>query len=102
MTPEASLLRDLEVDPKEYKKLYRGKGCEECWNTGCRGRIDVYEVMQLDGEIRVLINDRASEAEIMQMAIDSGMLSLRQNALNKMREGFTTGEEILKTILMNN
>jgi type IV pilus assembly protein PilB len=95
---DSEVLRELQLDPDEYKsfEFMRGPGCLECSNTGYKGRQGVYEVMPLTPGIRDLILDRASASEIKKQAIADGMLTLRRDALEKMKRGITTAEEVLK------
>jgi type IV pilus assembly protein PilB len=77
-------------------KLYRGKGCAVCNNTGYKGRVGLYEVMEVTDELRELIIIGASAMELRRKAIDLGMLTLRESGLCKIREGITTIEEVVK------
>jgi type IV pilus assembly protein PilB len=77
-------------------KLYRGKGCTVCHNTGYKGRVGLYEVMEVTDELRELIIIGASAMELRRKAIDLGMLTLRESGLCKIREGITTIEEVVK------
>jgi type IV pilus assembly protein PilB len=72
----------------------RGKGCERCNQTGYKGRIGLYEVMEISEEIRELILVGASAPELRRKAIDSGMMTLRQSGLQKVMDGITTLEEV--------
>ena len=77
-------------------ELYRGKGCDDCRNTGYRGRIGVYELFRIDDETRSLIVRRAPAGEIRRHAVEHGMLTLREDAWIKARRGLTTVDEILR------
>ncbi len=77
-------------------KVYHGKGCEKCAGTGYSGRQGLYEVMPITSEIREMILDRASTAEIQRMAVKQGMLTLRNDGLIKIQKGITTIEEVLR------
>jgi len=92
------ILRELQLDPADTKgaKFQEGAGCVECSNTGYRGRQGVYEVMTMSPRIRDLVLERASANEIKKTAIDEGMLTLRRDALEKLKRGITTAEEVLK------
>ena len=68
----------------------------DCNNTGYRGRQGVYEVMPISPAIRELVLERASASEIKKVAIAQGMLTLRRDALEKLKRGMTTVEEVLK------
>jgi type IV pilus assembly protein PilB len=77
-------------------KFYRGKGCAVCHNTGYKGRVGLYEVMEVTDELRELIIIGASAMELRRKAIDLGMITLRESGLCKIREGITTIEEVVK------
>ncbi|NTU42741.1 MAG: type IV-A pilus assembly ATPase PilB [Nitrospirales bacterium] len=77
-------------------KCYMGSGCPECNRTGYKGRIALYEVMLLKEEIRELILQGASSLEIKRAAIREGMATLRQSGINKVIEGVTSIEELLR------
>jgi type IV pilus assembly protein PilB len=95
--PEA--LSDLGVKEDELGTFVclHGKGCQACNNTGYRGRIAIYEVMPMYDEIRELALVSASAAEIKREAMRLGMLSLRRSGINKMKQGVTTVEEVMRT-----
>jgi type IV pilus assembly protein PilB len=76
--------------------IYRGKGCHTCSFTGMKGRVAIYEVMPSSEEIRELILRNAPAAEIREVALSQGMKTLRQNALQKVIDGVTTIEEVLR------
>jgi type IV pilus assembly protein PilB len=80
----------------ETVKCYRGKGCSACNDTGYKGRIALYEVMPVKEEIKELILEGASANEIRKTAIRLGMNTLRRSGLNKIKEGITTVEEVLR------
>jgi type IV pilus assembly protein PilB len=94
--PEA--LRELGIPASEVEgvRFYRGRGCSGCNNTGYSGRLGVFEVMPVTPAIRALILDRASTEALRRQAIAQGMLTLRQDALIKLRAGITTVEEVLR------
>ena len=79
--------------------LFRGKGCQACSFTGMRGRVAIYEVMPVSQEIRELILRNASTAEIREVARSQGMRSLRQNGIQKVLDGVTTVEEVLRVTM---
>ena len=74
----------------------KGAGCDQCNGTGFRGRIGLYEVMEVTDELRELILVGASGLELRRKAVDQGMLTLRQSGLRKIRDGVTTVEEVLR------
>lgn len=77
----------------EKIKVYYGKGCEVCANTGYKGRVAIYEVLQVTPKIRELILRNASSDDIKKQAIKDGMKTLRMCALTKVAQGLTTLEE---------
>ena len=76
--------------------LWRGKGCKECNNTGYRGRIGIFEVINVDDKVGRLILEKASGFEINKVMIEKGMVTLKQDGYAKVLEGITTVEEVLR------
>jgi type IV pilus assembly protein PilB len=74
----------------------KGDGCESCNNTGYKGRVGLYEVMEIGDELRELILVGASGLELRRKAIDEGMITLRQSGLQKVKDGTTTLEEVVR------
>ncbi len=98
--PTDEELADLGVERTEGMRFYHGAGCPECFNTGYRGRVAVFEMLPVNSKVRALISKHASREEI-EAALKSGetgFVSLRDNALRLVREGITTGEEIIRVI----
>ena len=81
-------------------KAYKGKGCGVCNNTGYKGRIGLYEVMEITDELRELIIIGASAIELRRKAVELGMITLRGSGLYKLREGITTIEEVVKETVL--
>ena len=81
-------------------KIYKGKGCATCNNTGFKGRVGLYEVMEITDELRELIIIGASAMELRRKAIELGMITLRESGLCKIREGITTIEEVVKETVL--
>jgi len=77
-------------------QLYRGAGCSECANTGYRGRVGIYEVLPVTEKIGRLILEHAPASEIEKLAIDEGMITMKQDGYLKVVEGITTIEEVLR------
>jgi type IV pilus assembly protein PilB len=96
MPPEALAEVGFELEEAKSIKTYKGKGCVTCNSTGYKGRIGLYEVMEITDEIRELILIGASALELRKKAIDDGMITLRQSGLYKIREGVTTIEEVVR------
>jgi type IV pilus assembly protein PilB len=84
--------------PSEAKsvKIMKGRGCDACHSTGYRGRVGLYEVMEVDDELRELILVGASAMELKKKAIEHGMITLRRSGLAKVIQGITTMEEVAR------
>ncbi len=96
-TPVEALVEvGFSADEAKKLKTYKGKGCATCNNTGYKGRIGLYEVMEISDEIRELILIGASALELRKKAIDDGMVTLRESGLHKIRNGLTTLEEVVR------
>jgi type IV pilus assembly protein PilB len=91
-------LIDAGFTPEEAKttKVQKGKGCGVCNNTGYKGRCGLYEVMEVDDEIRELVLVGASAVELKKKAIERGMITLRRSGLIKVAAGMTTLEEVAR------
>jgi type IV pilus assembly protein PilB len=74
----------------------KGRGCDKCNNTGYKGRVGLYEVMEVDEEVKELILVGASGLELRRKAVERGMITLRQSGLRKVKDGLTTLEEVLR------
>jgi type IV pilus assembly protein PilB len=74
----------------------KGVGCEKCNRTGYKGRVGLYEVMEVSEELKELVLVGASGLELRRKAIDEGMITLRQSGLRKVKEGVTTIEEVVR------
>jgi type IV pilus assembly protein PilB len=74
----------------------KGKGCEKCNNTGYKGRVGLYEVMEVTEDLRELILVGASALELRRKAVDEGMITLRGSGLRKVKEGVTTIDEVVR------
>jgi type IV pilus assembly protein PilB len=94
--PEALMEVGFSAEDAKNLKTYKGKGCSTCNNTGYKGRIGLYEVMEINDEVRELILIGASALELRKKAIDDGMITLRESGLQKVRNGLTTLEEVVR------
>jgi type IV pilus assembly protein PilB len=79
--------------------MYRPVGCKKCGNTGYRGRVGVHEVLMMSEEISRLCVENATAEEIKSVAVQQGMLTLRQDGLEKVRSGLTSIEEVVRVIV---
>ncbi|MGI8470271.1 MAG: type IV-A pilus assembly ATPase PilB [Pyrinomonadaceae bacterium] len=97
---EALIEIGFAEDEVDEIKIYKGKGCQTCNGTGYKGRIGLYEVMEITDELRELIIIGASAIELRKKAIELGMITLRGSGLCKIRDGVTTIEEVVKETVL--
>ena len=98
----ANKLLEAGFDKSEFStlKLYQGKGCPQCSGTGLKGRVGIFEVMEISEDIAQAISSEVPESQLRKIAIKEGMRTLRQDALLKVKLGITTLEQALeKTVL---
>jgi general secretion pathway protein E len=96
--PDEEILNDIGLSPEMAKgeNIYRAKGCKSCLNTGYKGRSGIFELMILDDSINDLILKTSDSNSIERMAVERGMLTLRQDGAMKVLRGVTTVEEVLR------
>jgi len=100
--PSKEVLRSLGIDGKPMQKgllFYHGKGCRRCKDTGYFGRTAICEMLEMKGLVRNSILNGADIDGIRQVAIEMGMTTLRENGLQKVRDGITTPEEVLRATI---
>jgi type IV pilus assembly protein PilB len=97
VTYPAKMYQDLNIDPGIFDgvSLYRGRGCDRCKNSGYSGRLAIIEAMTITDELRKLIIARANSRELGKIAIGQGMRTLRMAALDRVRDGVSTLEQVL-------
>jgi type IV pilus assembly protein PilB len=93
--------RILGYDKSEELILFRGKGCERCNNSGYNGRIGVYEIIEITNPIRDIIDNNGSEENIFKKARELGMETMKEDATNKVIQGITTIEEMMRVTFIN-
>jgi type IV pilus assembly protein PilB len=100
VTPQ--VLIDAGFTPEEAKtvKVYKGAGCSTCNNKGYKGRVGLYEVLEITDELRELILVGASALELRKKAIEQGMISLRRSGLIKVMNGQSTLEEVMRETVL--
>jgi type IV pilus assembly protein PilB len=76
--------------------FFQGKGCDRCSNTGYKGRIGIYELIEMDDDIRILVSERKDADTIAQKALEKGYLTMLQDGIIKASQGLTTIEEVLR------
>ena len=94
-------LIDIGITPEDAKsfKCFHGKGCATCGGTGYKGRIALYEVMPLTDNLKELVLNGASSAELKRGAVKEGMKTLRMSGITKLKEGVTTIEEVVRATM---
>jgi len=93
ITPET--LKSMGLPPETINgTYYRGKGCEKCGSTGYKGRVGIHEVMYTNENIRRLIIQKGAPDDLMKVAIQSGMKTIKEDATLKFTQGMTTPEEV--------
>jgi type IV pilus assembly protein PilB len=95
-TEDELLLLGLSPHEVGDKKFFKGRGCEECNDTGYKGRKGIYETLRIGDTLREMINQRVPGVVLRQKAIELGMRTLREEGLDTIFNGETTVEEILK------
>ena len=99
-TPTEEELDTLGLKPDINMEFYKGGGCPNCFDTGYRGRIAVFEMLPITRRVRTMIADGSSRAQIEEelKSPEAGFVSLRENALRLVKEGITTSSEITRVI----
>jgi type II secretory ATPase GspE/PulE/Tfp pilus assembly ATPase PilB-like protein len=92
--PASADMREL-LGP-EVKTIFRGAGCPACMNTGYKGRIAIFELLEIGDDIRDLIVDKSAARDIKEKAVSMGMRTLYQDGIEKVNKGITTLEEVLR------
>jgi type IV pilus assembly protein PilB len=96
MAPQALMQAGFTAEMAKDVMPMKGSGCEKCNNTGYKGRVGLYEVMDITDELRELVLVGASGLELRRKAIEEGMLTLRMSGLRKVKDGLTTIEEVAR------
>ena len=96
--PPLPALRDFGFEPEEIEtlRLFRGTGCKVCNGSGYKGRVGLYEVMEIIPEIKEAIIRNATSVELKRVAVENGMITLRRSGLRKVRDEVTTIEEVAR------
>jgi len=99
-TPPAEILRAMNISENEAAAIgfYKAVGCEQCNHTGYKGRIGIYEVMRVNDKLRRAIASRETEAQLRDIAVANGMITLGEDGLAKVKSGVTTPEELLRVV----
>ena len=102
VTLNESQMRMLGIDPARAQatQVYGPMGCSKCRHTGYKGRVGIFEIFEIDDEVRHLINDNLSSPQLRRRARELGMRTLREDGVRKVLAGLTSAEEVL-SITMN-
>jgi len=93
--PQREVLESLGLNPEGDYTFYRGEGCEHCLGTGYRGRVGLFEVLELDDDLKRLMVKTRDANEIKKAAREKGFKTLLEDGARKVLEGITTPEEVL-------
>jgi len=96
--PDPRHIRQLKIDPKELEKhpIYKGAGCSQCQNTGYKGRLAIFELVELNNEIRELAFEKAPTTDLRKACVANGMRTLMEDGKMKIFKGITTPEEVIR------
>ncbi|MFY9704570.1 MAG: type II secretion system ATPase GspE [Desulfobacterales bacterium] len=99
--PDDLAFKSIGMDPERFsdRRIYRAKGCENCFHTGYKGRNAIFEIMVLNEELRSLILKSYDSNVIKKRALEMNMLSLRQDGIQKLLNGVTTIEEVFRVTM---
>jgi type IV pilus assembly protein PilB len=100
ITTQALIDAGYSADDANKVQIQHGRGCGTCNNTGYKGRVGLYEVMEINDELRELILVGASALELKKKALEQGMITLRKSGLTKVATGQTTMEEVLRETVL--
>jgi len=99
--PTEAEMHALNLTPDNMKdaKLLKGRGCNDCSNTGCRGRMGIFEIFLIDDEARKLIYDKAPASALRARAREMGMRTLREDGIRKVLASLTTPDEVIRATI---
>ncbi|MEM1058814.1 MAG: ATPase, T2SS/T4P/T4SS family [Verrucomicrobiota bacterium] len=99
--PTESELRQLNLDPSQIEQanFRHGRGCDACRGTGYKGRMGIFEICEIDDDIRHMVNEKMGVSAIRQRARDIGMRTLREDGLRKVVAGMSTPEEVISATM---
>ncbi|MFO8102328.1 MAG: type II/IV secretion system protein, partial [Dehalococcoidia bacterium] len=95
--PEEREAYESEMGKQEVT-FYKGEGCNFCKNTGYLGRIGVFEVLQMSDDLRQMLLDNASAGEMKAKALREGLVTMRHDGMQKVKEGVTTPSEVVRRV----
>ncbi len=101
VVPEEKLVKAMNLSPREVREVefFAGRGCDACNHTGFKGRIGIFEYIPVDEDIRREITAKSGTERVKAVAKEKGLLTLRQDGWNKVKQGITTISEVLRVTL---
>ena len=93
---EAAITAGLDPVIARATKFMHGRGCERCGHTGYKGRVGLFEVMEMTDAMRQCVLDGGAAIDLRRQALVDGMVTLRQNGLQKVCDGMTTVDEVVR------
>ena len=102
LTP--SEVTSLGIDPTQIAgaSVAHGTGCEKCKGMGAKGRMGIFEIFEIDDEVRHMVNTRATTVDLRKRAREMGMRTLREDGIRKVLSGMTTAEEVISATMSDN
>ncbi len=97
-TPTDAEILELKLNPNENYTFYKGIGCENCLGTGYKGRIAIFEVLEIDQELKTMISKNENQFEIYKKAREKGFKTMFEDGIVKILKGITTPQEVLAVI----
>lgn len=94
--PDSSMAKRIDLKALGVEKLWKGAGCDQCRDTGYRGRTGIYELLVMDAELRAEVQQRRGSEELRQQAVQKGMRTLFEDGIRLVRLGVTTLDEVLR------
>jgi type IV pilus assembly protein PilB len=100
-TPTEAEIRSLNLNPDQVlaANFQKGRGCDKCRGTGCKGRMGIFEICVLDDELRRMVNDGMGVSALRARARDIGMRTLREDGIRKVLAGMTTPDEVISATM---
>jgi type II secretory ATPase GspE/PulE/Tfp pilus assembly ATPase PilB-like protein len=96
LEPNEEMQEFLQHQGMSADKLWSGKGCDRCRNTGYSGRVGIYELLSVDDSLRDVVARNPNVAELRRLCMERGMVTLRTDGLRKAARGLTSVEEVLR------
>jgi general secretion pathway protein E/type IV pilus assembly protein PilB len=96
--PDDLVHKILQLKPNDKVQIYKPKGCKQCNQTGYRGRMAIIELLRIDSDMDALISRRAHLDELKKVALDKGFVTLAEDGVRRILEGYTSVAEVMRVI----